>query len=98
MTRSAWRSTLNRTILLLAIWFLAGPVLGILLVDRVNAISFDGIPLGFWIAQQGSIVVFVVLIFVNAWLTDRYARDGNGSTPRPADPAGPAMHRPPGGS
>jgi len=94
MSRSAWRSTLRRTAVLLGVWFLVGPVLGVLLVDRVNAISFGGVPLGFWIAQQGSIVVFVALIFVNAWLTDRYARDANGSLPASAGPHPPVPPAP----
>ncbi len=73
MTRPTWQSTLRRTVVLLAIWFLVGPVLGILVVDRMNAFTVGGLPLGFWIAQQGAILVFVVLIFVNAWLAGRGA-------------------------
>ncbi|MCI0432072.1 MAG: DUF4212 domain-containing protein [Gemmatimonadetes bacterium] len=73
MTHPVWRVFTRRIVFLLVIWFLAGPVLGVLVVDRVNGISIGGLPLGFWIAQQGSIVVFVVLIFVSAWLTDRDA-------------------------
>ena len=73
-----WRSLLRRTLLLLSIWFVVGPLLGILLADRLNAIIVGGLPLGFWIAQQGAIYVFVVLIFVYAWLADRadVPRDG----------------------
>lgn len=63
-----WRALLRRTLILLAVWFLVGPVAGILVVDRLNAYTFAGLPFGFWIAQQGAILVFVVLIFVNAWL------------------------------
>lgn len=69
--RAYWRAVLRRTLLLLAIWFAAGPVLGILLADRLNTLMLGGLPLGFWIAQQGAIYVFVVLIFVYAWLADR---------------------------
>jgi putative solute:sodium symporter small subunit len=63
-----WRALLRRTVILLAVWFLVGPVAGILVVDRLNAYTFAGLPFGFWVAQQGAILVFVVLIFVNAWL------------------------------
>jgi putative solute:sodium symporter small subunit len=69
--RAYWRAVLRRTLLLLAIWFVAGPLLGILLADRLNALSFAGIPLGFWMAQQGAIYVFVVLIFLYAWMAGR---------------------------
>lgn len=72
--RAHWRSTLRRILLLLAVWLLAGPVLGILLVEPLNAYSIAGVPLGFWMAQQGAIYVFVVLIFLNAWLADRSDR------------------------
>jgi putative solute:sodium symporter small subunit len=70
-----WRRTLRRTMLLLAIWFLAGPVMGILLAEPLNSFRIGGIPFGFWMAQQGSIYVFVVLIFVYAWLSDRADRE-----------------------
>jgi putative solute:sodium symporter small subunit len=72
--RAHWRATLRRIVLLLAVWLLAGPVLGILLVEPLNRYTMAGVPLGFWMAQQGSIYVFVVLIFLNAWLADRADR------------------------
>lgn len=72
--RAHWRATLRRTGLLLAVWALAGPVCGILLVEPLNRLSLGGIPLGFWMAQQGAIYVFVVLIFAYAWLSDRADR------------------------
>lgn len=72
--RGYWRTTVRRILLLLAVWVLAGPVLGILLVKPLNAYTIAGTPLGFWVAHQGSIYVFVVLIFVNAWLADRTDR------------------------
>lgn len=43
---------------------------GVLLVEQLNAISIGNVPLGFWFAQQGSIYIFVVLIFVYAWRMD----------------------------
>jgi putative solute:sodium symporter small subunit len=69
-----WRAVLRRTVLLLAIWFIAGPVLSILLAERLNRLALGGMPLGFWMAQQGAIYVFVVLIFVYAWLAERADR------------------------
>lgn len=49
---------------LLAIWALAGLGCGIVFADTLNEIKIGGFPLGFWFAQQGSIVVFVLLILV----------------------------------
>lgn len=61
-----WRANLRLMAVLLCIWFLVSFVFGILLVDWLNQIQFFGFKLGFWWAQQGSIYVFVVLIFVYA--------------------------------
>lgn len=66
-----WRRTVQRILVLLVIWFIAGPLMGIILVEPLNRLSIGGVPFGFWMAQQGAIYVFVVLIFVNAWLADR---------------------------
>lgn len=66
-----WRRTVRRILTLLAIWVVAGPVMGIILVEPLNTFSIGSVPLGFWMAQQGAIYLFVILIFVNAWLADR---------------------------
>lgn len=59
-----WRENLNLMLSLLAVWFLVSFGFGILLVDFLNQFQFFGFKLGFWWAQQGSIYVFVLLIFV----------------------------------
>lgn len=69
-----WRATLLRIAALLVVWFLVGPVAGILVAEPLNRFSIGGVPLGFWMAQQGSIYVFVVLIFVYAALAARAER------------------------
>ncbi len=61
-----WRRTLALTGVLLAIWALAGIGGGILFADALNRFSLGGVPFGFWMAQQGSILVFVALILVYA--------------------------------
>ncbi len=66
-----WSRTVRRISILLLIWFIAGPMMGIVFVEQLNAFSLGGVPFGFWMAQQGAIYVFVILIFVNAWLADR---------------------------
>jgi putative solute:sodium symporter small subunit len=59
-----WKTNIRYLFILLSIWFLVSFVFGILLVDQLNTIKIGGFKLGFWFAQQGSIYVFVVLIFV----------------------------------
>ncbi|MBK1721118.1 DUF4212 domain-containing protein [Thiocystis violacea] len=61
-----WKANLSLLTILLIIWFIVSYGFGILLVEPLNAIKLGGYPLGFWFAQQGSIYVFLVLIFVYA--------------------------------
>jgi putative solute:sodium symporter small subunit len=63
---SYWEANLSLIKKCLAIWFVVSYVCGILLVEQLNAISLGGYKLGFWFAQQGSIYVFVALIFYYA--------------------------------
>ncbi len=59
-----WRENLKLLTILLSIWFLVSYGAGILFVDFLNQFHLGGFPLGFWFAQQGSIITFVILIFV----------------------------------
>lgn len=59
---------------LLAVWFVVSYGFGILLADQLDRIRIGGFKLGFWFAQQGSIFVFVVLIFVYVRLMRRLDR------------------------
>ncbi|MEJ2532294.1 MAG: DUF4212 domain-containing protein [Halioglobus sp.] len=61
-----WRRNLSLMVKLLVIWFVVSYGFGIILVDVLNQIQIGGYKLGFWFAQQGSIYVFVVLIFYYA--------------------------------
>jgi len=61
-----WSATLRLIGLILAVWFIVSFGAGILFADALNSIKLGGYPLGFWFAQQGSIYVFVALIFVYA--------------------------------
>ena len=63
-TKNYWKTNLKYLIILLSIWFTVSFGFGILLVDELNSIRMGGFKLGFWFAQQGSIFVFVILIFV----------------------------------
>lgn len=69
-----WRANISLVTILLIIWFVVSYGFGILLVDPLNAISLGGYKLGFWFAQQGSIYVFLVLIFVYAFAMNRLDR------------------------
>lgn len=62
-----WRANLKLIFWLLSIWFTVPFLAGIVFVDFFNQLHLGGYKLGFWIAQQGSIYLFVVLIFVYAW-------------------------------
>ena len=66
-----WRTNVSYLAVLLIIWFLVSYGCGILFKDALNTISLGGFPLGFWFAQQGSIYVFVVLIFVYVYLMNK---------------------------
>lgn len=68
---SYWRDNLKLIAALLTVWFIVSFGFGILLVDVLNQIRIGGFRLGFWFAQQGSIYVFIVLIFVYAYGASR---------------------------
>lgn len=69
-----WKSNLKILLVLLSIWFVVSYGCGILLAESLNAFNIGGFPLGFWFAQQGSIYVFVVLIFVYVYLMNNLDR------------------------
>ena len=62
--------------MLLCIWFVAGLGCGVLWADWLNHFTLPGtaFPLGFWFAQQGSIVIFVLVILVYCLLLNRLDR------------------------
>ena len=61
-----WQENIRTIMQLLVVWFIASYGCGVLFVDLLDTIAFGGFKLGFWFAQQGSIYVFLVLIFVYA--------------------------------
>ena len=83
-----WKENVRYLVLLLSVWFLVSFGAGILFREELNAIKIGGFGLGFWFAQQGSIYIFVILIFVYVRLMNKLDRkygydDKNkgGSTP-----------------
>ena len=59
-----WRENIKYLVILLSIWFMVSFGAGILFKDFLNQYKIGGFKLGFWFAQQGSIYVFVILIFI----------------------------------
>ncbi|MHA7844330.1 MAG: DUF4212 domain-containing protein [Winogradskyella sp.] len=66
-----WKENVKYLSILLAIWFIVSYGCGILFKDALNEIRLGGFKLGFWFAQQGSIYVFVILIFVYVRLMNK---------------------------
>ena len=69
--REYWRRNLRLMAVLLTIWALVSFGAGILFVEPLNEVVIAGFPLGFWFAQQGSIITFVLLIAVYVWRMDK---------------------------
>ncbi|WP_411693224.1 DUF4212 domain-containing protein [Glaciecola sp.] len=62
--KAYWKENLSLLFKLLAVWFVVSFGAGIIFVETLNQIQFFGFKLGFWFAQQGSIYVFVAIIFI----------------------------------
>lgn len=65
-SKGYWSATLGLLTKILAVWFLVSFGAGILFVDVLNGIKLGGYPLGFWFAHQGSMYIFIALIFYYA--------------------------------
>ena len=70
-TQQYWKANLKIVISLLVIWFIASFGFGIIFSDTLDQIRLGGFKLGFWFAQQGSIYIFVIIIFLYVWLMKR---------------------------
>ena len=69
-----WSATLRLLGMILVVWFLCSFGAGILFADALNNFNLGGYPLGFWFAHQGSIYIFVALIFIYARLMNNLDR------------------------
>lgn len=82
-----WRANIALIRNLLFIWAVVSIGFSILLVQPLNNLKFGSVPLGFWIAQQGSIYVFVALIFFYAYQMEKidrkYLKNNGNSQPKP---------------
>lgn len=66
-----WKENLRYIVILLGIWFAVSYLFGIVMADALDGIKIAGFPLGFWFANQGSEVTFVVLIAVYVKLMNK---------------------------
>jgi len=64
--KAYWHRNVSLVVKLLVIWFIVSYGCGILMVDLLNQVQIGGYKLGFWFAQQGSLYVFIVLVFYYA--------------------------------
>ena len=62
--KTYWKENIRLVISLLGVWFLVSFGMAVLFVDILDKIRFFGFKFGFWMAQQGSIYFFVILIFI----------------------------------
>jgi putative solute:sodium symporter small subunit len=70
-----WKRNLLYLVVLLSIWFLCSYGAGIIWKESLDSIKFGGFKLGFWFAQQGSIYIFCILIFVYVWLMNNLDKE-----------------------
>jgi len=71
MHKDYWRANLKILIILLSIWFMVSFGFGVIFSDFLDQYQIGGFKLGFWFAQQGSIYLFVVLIFIYVHLMNK---------------------------
>ena len=76
-SKAYWKENIRYLYILLAVWFLVSFVAGIMLKDVLNDFKLGGFKLGFWFAQQGSIYVFTILIFVYIRLMNKLDKKYN---------------------
>ena len=66
-----WQENISMIVKLLTVWFAVSFGCGIIFINELNTIEISGVKLGYWFAQQGSIYIFVILIFVYVRLINK---------------------------
>tara|TARA_X000000368_G_scaffold244152_1_gene192982 strand:- start:588 stop:863 length:276 start_codon:yes stop_codon:yes gene_type:complete len=59
-----WKKNVRLLVFLLSLWFSVSFILGIIFSEALDKITFFGFKLGFWISQQGAILVYIAIIFI----------------------------------
>ena len=77
MKEKYWKKNIFYLRILLTIWFICSFGFGILFAEKLNEFYLGGFPLGFWYAQQGSIYIFVILIFIYVYLMNKLDKKHN---------------------
>jgi putative solute:sodium symporter small subunit len=62
--KAYWKENVRFVLVLMGIWFVVSFLLSIVFVDTLNQFTLGGFKLGFWFAQQGSMLIYIVLILV----------------------------------
>ena len=75
--KAYWKKNIQYVLILLLVWFFVSYGAGIIFKDFLNSFKIGGFKLGFWFAQQGSIYVFVVLIFTYIYLMNKLDKHYN---------------------
>lgn len=75
--KSYWKENIRYVLVLMFIWFIVSFGAGIIFKDLLNEFKLGGFKLGFWFAQQGSIYVFVILIFIYIFLMNKLDKKYN---------------------
>jgi putative solute:sodium symporter small subunit len=70
-----WKKNLQYLVILLAVWFLCSYGAGIIFKDALNSVKIGGFKLGFWFAQQGSIYIFIIIIFLYVYLMNNLDKE-----------------------
>ena len=73
--KSYWRYNVKLTTVLLIIWFIVTYLISVLWAAWLNQFSFLGFPLGYYMAAQGSLAIFVIEIAVYAYLMNKHDRN-----------------------
>lgn len=87
-----WKIQIRRTVLLLVVWFVVAFVCSIFLAEPLNSFTFLGMPFGFWMAQQGSIFIFIGLVLAYTLLTGRLDRRAGVEEPGESQSSPEASH------
>ena len=74
-SKAYWKDNIKYLLILLTVWFLVSFGAGIIFKNFLNEFKFGGFKVGFWFAQQGSMYVFVFLIFIYVRLMNKLDKE-----------------------